>query len=396
MTKRLHVGDFSGFNILVLFVIYLIRKSRKKVQFLITKYVLLYVLAIVLQAGALLVFYISVKLYVDPMAYDVSKIEEYISLHILTKVELLLVTLAPAFLFLLISSKLLKYCRVGLANLALTLKEQLINEHLNKNLFFKHEPLELFFKQIDGTFGAVRALFLNLFVFFQGIVTAIAITFIDPILSLVNVLLLVIFIYILTTFKPTKQDIKDKGTEDVVDIMDEELGLNSKSFERLERLRVFGRNYSNIGLFLFIIVGVLFSLDFMNSLESFSVTLILLRYSMQVYTPIAVISAACVPYKKNIIIIYNCVNFARYWECNINTKSNVLYLCISKDFKKRNDMINIKDEENMKEYFPEYNGKKIKILTALFKDKAPISKKEIKRLIKDKGKVIDGNFLFCV
>lgn len=409
MTKYLHSGDFSGFNALIIFVYSLLRMAAKKIKLQVLSFVSLYMLAILLQAGALIVFYISVKLYVDPNAYDLSKIEQWIPLSLLTNVEILLLSTTPALILLLSSSKLLGYCRVSLSGIALTLKERVSNEFIGNSLIYTGSDIndDTFYKQIDGLFGSVRALFLNSFVFFQAIASVIALSFMEPILSLIYITMLVVFLYLLTTIKPIKYEENSKNQlDEVEDIVDEDLGLNSKSFARLERLRIFGRNYSNIGLFVFVLAGVVLSLDFMITIEEFSVVLILLRFSMQIYTPIAVISASCVPYKKNIITMHNILKLSFMIKGGgrlLNGGSaGKLYVFVSKNFLNRSELLEIyreKDNPNgLSVYFDkERESRAVNIVTTRLKLSERVPGKLSKEILKKIGEFESNDkLLFCI
>lgn len=386
MYKRLHIGDFSGFNVLVMFIYLILKQSTKIFKISLIKFVFLYLIAIAFQTAALMVFYLSLKHYVSTDLKNIYIIEKITQFLDLTKVESLLLSLLPAILLLLLSSSLLKYCRVGLSSLAISMKDNLVKKIENENLIYKDDKYDNFLKQIEGTFGAVRAFFLNTFVFFQATIALIALLILEPIIGFTSVVMFVVFLYSLSFIKVSKNDKKENDINEL-DILDENIGLSSKSFERLEKLRVYGRNFGNVGLIIFVLVGIIFSLDFMITLEQFTLVMILVRVSVQIYVPVGVISASCVPYKKNISTLYNIMNlndlFSRF-KVSLKETSAITHLLITKSSTNKEELrlLELSGNKTVEGVDGEVN-----FVTYLFEDKKPIKISDLNKIISKLKKV---------
>lgn len=125
----------------------------------------------------------------------------------------------------------------------------------------------------------MRALFLNAFVFAQAIVSLCVLIYFEPLLAFFNLLFLVLFMLFLTRVKNSRSKLKKDSQKEALEAVSEAaaelegVGISSKSFERLERMRIYGRNATNLALFTSIFVGVLFSLNFLTSLDKLTLIL---------------------------------------------------------------------------------------------------------------------------
>lgn len=322
MNKYLSKGEYAAFISLMYLSYLLVRGASKKERSSFLLLVGIYIFSIFLQGFAIGLFYFGVQHYIDDSSSGyITKVLSYIPFDF-TKVEQLVISLTPAIFLLVLSSKVLSVSRVGLSRLVLRLRDALLTKYKESTYIVSSDDDETFYKNMDGTFGAMRALFLNAFVFAQAFVSLCALFYFEPSIALFNVFCLLAFMFVLTKVKPKKQG-SNSAKETQKDAMEaaaeaaaemEGVGISSKSFERLERMRIYGRNATNIVLFSSVAVGVVLSLEFLTSLDKLTLSLFLLRYVANVYTPIAVISASCVPFKSNIITLINIENYLKAWE----------------------------------------------------------------------------------
>ncbi|EGR4192342.1 TPA: hypothetical protein ACX6DV_002928 [Vibrio cholerae] len=315
MNKYLSKGDYAAFISLMHWSYILIRNASRKERFSFLALVGVYIASIFLQGFAIGLFYFGVQHYIDDKRIGyITKALSYLPLEF-TKVEQLLISLAPAILFLMLSSKVLSLSRVGLSRLVLRFRDNILSKYKDSCYIILSDGDETFFKNIDGTFGAMRALFLNAFVFAQAIVSLCVLIYFEPLLAFFNLLFFVLFMLFLTRVKNSRSKLKKDSQKEALEAVSEAaaelegVGISSKSFERLERMRIYGRNATNLALFTSIFVGVLFSLNFLTSLDKLTLILFLLRYISNIYTPIAVISASCMPFKNNLVTLINIENY---------------------------------------------------------------------------------------
>ncbi|GAA0247426.1 hypothetical protein [Marinomonas primoryensis] len=404
-------GEYAAFNSLIYLSILLIKGASNKDRSTFLLLVSIYIGAIFLQGFAIGLFYFGVKHYIGEggLGY-IKKIFSYISID-LTSVEQLVISLAPAILLLILSSKVLSISRVGLSRLVLRLRESLIIKYKSSPNIILSEGDDTFYRNMDGTFGAIRALFLNAFVFAQALVSILVLFYFEPYLAIFNIFCLLSFMFILTKVKVKKsngdanekmisqKDALDAAAEAVAEI--EGVGISSKSFERLERMRIYGRNATNVVLFCSIIVGVSASLDFLTSLDKLTLILFLLRYISNVYTPIAVISASCVPFKSNLVTLINIENYLNFYKyktnfSNVGLVSTRGLFFISKSFGDRQLFIDEALRPSIVEkYKLSLELSEIRVETANFSKDYPRERKKISNFIRYHLKSTD-NIYFLV
>ncbi|EEX95061.1 hypothetical protein VIOR3934_06454 [Vibrio orientalis CIP 102891 = ATCC 33934] len=393
MNRYLSKGEYAAFLSLLHFSYLLVKGASNKDRSSFLVLVGIYISSIFLQGFAIGLFYFGVQHYIDETSSGyVTRVLSYIPMEF-TKVEQLVISFAPAILLLVICSKVLSVSRVGLSRLVLRFREHLISKYQNTENIISCEGDETFYKNMDGTFGAMRALFLNAFVFAQAFVALGVLFYFEPYLALFNIVFLIVFMFILTKVKKKKggkeqkesqKDAMEAAAEAAAEM--EGVGISSKSFERLERMRIYGRNATNLVLFSSVVVGVVGSLDFLTSLDKLTLTLFLLRYISNIYTPIAVISASCVPFKENIVALVNIENYLHALGPNAKKESDVKrgLLFISKSFGDRALFTdpNTIDEAELK--YKEIIGlEQIRVETANFSKDYPREKKKIKHFVKN-------------
>ncbi|PMN67370.1 hypothetical protein [Enterovibrio norvegicus] len=393
MNKYLSKGDYAAFISLMHLSYLLVKGASNKERSSFLLLVGIYIASIFLQGFAIGLFYFGVQHYIDATSSGyITRILSYIPFDF-TKVEQLVISLAPAILFLVLSSKVLSVSRVGLSRLVLRLRESLLEKYKNSTQIVSCESDETFYKSMDGTFGAMRALFLNAFVFAQALVSLAVLTYFEPILAFFNVFFLICFMFVLTKVKQKKTGGSDKK-ESQKDAMEaaaeaaaemEGVGISSKSFERLERMRIYGRNATNIVLFSSVLVGVVASLDFLTSLDKLTLSLFILRYISNVYTPIAVISASCVPFKANLITLINIENYLRVLGLTErkyeNAKMGLLF--ISKSFQDRALFTDPNTISQAEDKYKEILGvENVRVETAKFSKDYPREIKKIKYFVR--------------
>lgn len=393
MNKYLSKGEYAAFLSLIYLSYMLIKRATNTERYSFLVLVGIYISSIFLQGFAIGLFYFGVQHYIDGSGSGyVTKLLSYIPFDF-TKVEQLVVSLAPAILFLVLSSKILSVSRVGLSRLVLRLRENLLSKYHLSTHIISCDGDETFYKNMDGTFGAIRALFLNAFVFAQAFVAFCVLFYFEPYLALFNIIFLIIFMFILTKVKAKKKrgtqeeesqkDAIEAASEAAVEM--EGVGISSKSFERLERMRIYGRNATSIALFSSVVVGVVGSFDFLVSLDKLTLILFLLRYMSNVYTPIAVISASCVPFKSNIVTLINIENYLFFLERKRQTISDTKrgLLFISKSFADRGLFTDPNTLEEAKLKYKKIIGlEQVRVETANFSKDYPREKSKIKHFVK--------------
>lgn len=406
MNKYLSKGEYAAFISLMNLSYLLVKGASNKERSSFLLLVAIYIASIFLQGFAIGLFYFGVQHYIDDTSSGyITKALSYIPFEF-TKVEQLVISLIPAILLLVLSSKVLSVSRVGLSRLVLRLRESLLAKYKSSTHIISCDGDETFYKNMDGTFGAVRALFLNAFVFAQAFVSLIFLFYFEPYLAGFNIVFLIVFMFILTKVKQKKkagQDTKESQKDAMEAAAEaagemEGVGISSKSFERLERMRIYGRNAANIVLFSSVLVGVVGSLDFLTSLDKLTLSLFLLRYISNIYTPIAVISASCVPFKSNIITLINIENYLRLFNSirtkEINTKRGLLF--ITKSFGDRALFTNDDTIEEAELKYKEVLGlESVRVETANFSKEYPRETKKIKDFVKNHLRPTD-NLYFLV
>ncbi|EAQ65692.1 hypothetical protein MED121_09008 [Marinomonas sp. MED121] len=394
MNKLFGKGDYAAFISLLSLSIKLIKSAESKSKSIFITLVSIYILSIFLQGFAIGLFYFGVKNYIDNSNVNyIARLISFIPME-LNAVEQLVISSLPAFVLLLLSSKVLSYSRVGLSRLVLRLRDSsLIKlDKITKTI----DEAPSFYRELDGTFGAMRALYLNAFVFAQAFIAICVLSYFEPILSLINIAFLFVFFYFLTLVKRNNRN-NDKEPLDI-DVEDEGVGISSKSFERLEKMRIFGRNSSNIILFLSVILGIFLSLDFITSLDSLTLIFFLLRYISNIYTPISVISASCVPYKENIVTFLNIENFTYYenknYDCEVPKKRALVF--VSKSYKEKHMFLDIELRgKALEKLSSTLNCKRSKYVPLNITDDYPIKKSKIKQFYKNKFRSTD-KIIFCI
>lgn len=402
MLKLMHKGDFSGIYALFAFVRLNLRISHRKFRIRLGSLVALYVAAIFCQVLAFFSFFHALKYYLSPDLMP-SAIKTLMAGLELTSVEQLMCLLAPSFLLMLLSSKILNISRVGLSRLALDMKEGF------EKYFYKAVKTEVLYqssdfdKYVEASFGTVRALFLNSFVFIQSTVALIILMYLDFYIALICILSFVFFMISINRFTEKKaNNAKTNLNDSSEECLDENLGLSSKSFERLERMRLFSRNYGAYLMLFVTLVGVIFSFEFMEELEVFTMVMLLVRYYGQIFTPVAVISAALFPYKKTITTLVNISKVIDSLDCYPMATSlprNNISLIITRRYSRRNDLVH--ENKVLVGELNQYYKKEIQIATARFEDTHLLSNSDINKLMnKIKGKNNENfrssDLLFCL
>lgn len=392
MNRYLSKGEYAAFLSLLHFSYLLVKGASNKDRSSFLVLVGIYISSIFLQGFAIGLFYFGVQHYIDESSSGyVTRVLSYIPMEF-NKVEQLVISFAPAILLLVICSKVLSVSRVGLSRLVLRFREHLLLKYQNSENIISCEGDETFYKNMDGTFGAMRALFLNAFVFAQAFVALGVLFYFEPYLALFNIVFLVMFMFILTKVKKKKggkeqkesqKDAMEAAAEAAAEM--EGVGISSKSFERLERMRIYGRNATNLVLFSSVVVGVSGSLGFLTSLDKLTLILFILRYISNIYTPIAVISASCVPFKDNIVTLINIENYLHALGPKVKKEVNIKrgLLFISKSFGDRalfTDPSTV-DEAELK-YKKIIGLEQVRVETANFSKDYPREKKKIKYFIK--------------
>lgn len=403
--RALSKGDYANFVILLSLSRVFIgnAKAREKTKFL--SLVGSYISAIFVQGFAIGLFYFGVKHYIDENSIGyVTKVINILGLD-LNKVEQLVLSLLPAILLLFISSKILSFSRVGLSSVVLKIRKDALERYESSGIILTQKDDETFFRYLDGTFASIRALFLNAFVFAQAVTALCVLLYMEPSLAAFNLASFAVFFYTLTLIKTKKSDNKnsvEKSDDAVMAMEDENVGITSKSFERLERMRIYGRNVTNVALFSSVIFGMFFSLPFMHSLDSLTLVLFLLRYITSAYSPIAVISAGCVPYKSNMVTVLNIENFIslskeldRKTNSEVDNKSIAL-LFVCKSYKDRQDIISENISEDLRSLIKErLSVSDFKLITSRIDKDHPMAKSKITDYL---NREYDGDqkIVFCV
>lgn len=402
MHKVMHKGDFSGIYALFSFVFLNLKVSNKKFRFRLAGLVFLYIVAIVFQLLAFLVFFQGLKYYLSSelMPELVHTIVQSLNL---TSVELLMLLIAPSFVLMLLSSKILNISRVGLSRLALDLKSGFERYFYNRVKVEKLYQSSAFDKYVEASFGTVRALFLNSFVFVQAVSALIVLFYFDYLVGLLCLVSFFIFMFAINQFAEKKVINKEAETaESVDDCLNEELGLSSKSFERLERMRLFSRNYGAYVIFFVAVSGIVFSLKFMSELGTFTAVILLVRYYGQIFTPFAVISAALFPYKKTITTLVNISKIMdRYDELDVpDSEARIKFsLLVSRGYAKRQELID--EDKSLFSELAEHYKKDVHVATTKFEDGHLLSRSDIHVLMNkikggESGKVKSSDLLFCL
>ena len=405
MNRYLSKGEYAAFLSLLHFSYLLVKGASNKDRSSFLVLVGIYISSIFLQGSAIGLFYFGVQHYIDESSSGyITRILSYIPMEF-TKVEQLVISFAPAILLLVICSKVLSVSRVGLSRLVLRFREHFLSKYQNSKNIISCEGDETFYKSMDGTFGAIRALFLNAFVFAQAFVALGVLFYFEPYLALFNIIFLIFFMFVLTKVKKKKggkeqkesqKDAMEAAAEAAAEM--EGVGISSKSFERLERMRIYGRNATNVVLFSSVVVGVVGSLEFLTSIDKLTLILFLLRYISNIYTPIAVISASCVPFKSNIITIVNIENYlnALGLEAKKAKDAKRGLFFISKSF---GDRALFTDPNTINEAELKYKKiiglEQIRVETANFSKDYPREKKKIKYFVKNHV-APDDNIYFLV
>lgn len=386
-------NEFTGIIDLVKLVHRCISWSGKEKKLFLAWLVTINLAALICNMSAALVFYRGLGYYLEP-----TKIPLFFrSYYDVVNEGIVLVLFITPFLFLsMIGSMLLRYSRVRLSRLVLDLRtsySQKIKESFDVLSFqFSDEPI----KMLDGAFGAMRALFLNGFVFAQFFVIFIFMNIVNFQASLVTVLFISVFVLHLSMLSDVgqKKNTSESLRNDLSDheYEDEGLGISSsKSFERLERMRHLGRMYQNTYLIVVMLVLVAVTDDLESNVQKLLTFFILVRYVSQVFVPISVISGALVAPRKK-IILFN--NFSKFILSLGNTKSDesdtvMLLHAQSSGFKNR-DIVDIENILLSKRRQIE----SLHVITERFPDTHKITRDQIheykRRIHKAKGNKING------
>lgn len=394
MLKKIGLkNDFTGMIDLLRLVYICISFSTREKRLFLVWLVTVNLAALACNMAAALLFYRGLGYYIEPEKIPIF-LRSYYS--VMSDGLILVVVVTPFMLLSLLGSILLRYSRVRLSRLVLDLRSSYsknIKESFQIMSFqFVDDPI----KNLDGAFGAMRALFLNGFVFVQFFVIVMFVSFVHVEASLVTLFVIAIFLLHLSLLSDV--GIKASTSETLINDMssdeveDEGLGIStSKSFERLERMRHLGRMYQNVYLILVMLFLIIVSDDLANNLHKLLTFFILIRYLAQIFVPISVISGALVAPKKKIALFINFSTFmTALGEVNSNSNNTVMLLHSRssgyKDYA-------ITDIENIISSYG-CKIKKLHVITSRFPDTTKITNEQIneytQRIQNAKGRSVNG------
>ena len=219
----------------------------------------------------------------------------------------------PAFGLMLISSLIMRHGRVGISRAVLSMRDEFKSYLFNDLGLLGEEDATEVDKLLNNTFGAVRALLLNGFVFIQSMVSVIVVFFMSYIAGFYIIFAGALFLLFLL-FTKEKKDEKNEDGDLAEAVEDENMGLTSKSFERMERMRFLARNSSAFFLLGFIILSISLQLEFTHSLGQFTAIFLLMRFVSQIFVPIGVISGAVFPHRTQINTFINMYKIRNEYE----------------------------------------------------------------------------------
>lgn len=382
LSKRLFRtnGDFSGIENTIHLVNFCFQNFNKQYKWQFRLFVLFYVVAVTLNVASMFLFYKGLVFFLNPEEAP-EIIANFVSSYY--EVTQLVFLMVPAIVLIIFSSILLRYTRVRLSRLVISLKSNFLA------YFFKDIPLSGvenkadLEKRIEAVFGVVRAIFLNSFVVIQSIISLFFIFWLDVYVGIYLLLYSLFFILAIANLKDKKATTDEEiGQDDAVE--DEFVGLSSKSFERLERMRHFGRNANTFFMVGFVLLGLGLNLPFMGKIETFSILFLLIRYYGQLFVPFGVIAGASVPHRKMVNVLLNILNLNRLYlhVKDYKPQSTTVSLIVARSAQYRADILtgdtSLTVYEGISKTYPDSD---FRIGTGQLTDKSLLSKKEQRLLL---------------
>lgn len=388
--------DYAGLYPLIRFVIKCLSISSRKELKRITLSVSINLIAVLINVAAVAVLYRALKVYFE----NDTTFEWLAWLFEFNAATRLFFLLTPAFVLMLISSVILRLGRVHISRFVLDLKDT-VSEHFTQKIDFDpYYDVNTIEPILNGLFGAVRALFLNLFAIIQAALCFFLLLWLDFPSSLFLLLFFALFTVLLLLHHERKitTNIKEASTDVVEAVEDEFLGLTSKSFERLEKMRFFGRNMNSALLVLFVVFAIASQREYTETLYDFMLMFFLIRYIGQVLVPLSVLSAAVYPFRKNAYCYVNIMNMQKLLENRV-CQNSVVALMITRDAANRELLTQDKGRQLLKK---KIGVSEVFVGTARFTDEWIMSDRQLqsylqeKTVIKNKNGDVHARILFSI
>lgn len=396
VNKSLFSKDYAGLYPMAHLVLKCLQiiSSNEKIRICVA--VCINLIAVIINVGAIAVLYRSLKIYFTNET-NINWLAWTLDMNATTKLTLLLM---PAFILMLISSLILRLGRVQISRSVLNLKSA-FSDYLTTTISLdpdhKDEDIE---PMLNGIFGAIRAFFLNLFAIIQAIICAIGLLFLDWPTAIFLVLFFSSYmIFLLLHNEKKKGAEKDEEPAPVTDMVEDEfMGLTSKSFERLEKMRFFGRNMNSALLVLFVLFAIIFQRDYTETLYDFTLMFLLMRYIGQILVPLSVLSGAFFPFQKTAYCLINVINMQQLTRARKYDK-NIVALFISRNAKRRDNLTKVETQKNLAQ---ELGVQHVFVGTARLPDNRVLSSKELATYISQKaifnaeGTALDAKIIFSI